>query len=97
MVSPIPASSLRAAMMTLTPVVGFATCNGGCRSSTSDIVMNATIKPGRYATNPTMTRAANNPTTARSSCTQGNEIQAETATHNTANAIEIVNFAVTGR
>jgi hypothetical protein len=80
-VSPIPRSSLHAAMMIVNAVVGEATCSGGCRSSRSETARNATMAPGRYATRMTIVQARAEPVTGARSPTQQPEIHTESQTH----------------
>jgi len=92
MVSAIPLSSLRAAMMTVNGVVGDSTCSGGCLSRMREDARKATIAPGRYATRMTIVHARTVPVTGSSWRTQALEMHIDTATQTNVNPIAMVNL-----
>src|SRR5664280_2333458 len=95
MVSPMPLSSLRAAMMTVKGVVGETTCSGGCLSRTREDARSAATAPGRYATRMTIVQARTVPVTGSSWRTQTLEIHTETATQTNVNPTAMVNLLAT--
>ena len=91
-VSPIARSSFRAAMSTVTPVVGDTTLNGGCLSKTSEANSRATTNPGMKASSVTMTMAAASEMCAASPEIQGMESQIEKPSQAAAKATARPNF-----
>ena len=95
MVSPMPRSSLRAAMMAVSAVVGGATHSAGCRPSMRATAENATVALGRSATRIVITQARTEPVTGARSRSHPAETHTDAPIRAQAAARASVNFTAT--